>query len=178
MKILGIDPGKVNTGWCVLEYSINRKLITKPIAHGMIKNPINTLVGIDAGKKCRVFEKEVRTIIKKYGVESVVTERFQTRGNGGPLIEYVGVMLGIISTIKGPVREQLFITASQWKNRILKIYDLKKEVYPMISFTNHQMDASLIALYGVYQLNNLPNHYKDLVMEKWINQMEKCTLVR
>lgn len=92
----------------------------------------------------------IRGIFDEYKVRDVVTERFQTRGIGGPLIEQVSVMNGALMTIAHSLDLQYrLVTAAQWKNRIEKTISL--DVFYLCGkeygFTPHEVDSSLIGLY-------------------------------
>lgn len=85
-----------------------------------------------------------------YKVSDVIAERFQTRGNGGPLIELVSTMNGaLVSNAYAHNVTYRLITASQWKNQVNKYNDLEAlYLYThSLGYTPHETDATLIGLY-------------------------------
>ena len=158
----------------------------KPVvlANAVMMNPINTLVDFKVARE--LFLREIAAWVALFQPQGIIAERFQTRGNGGPLIEYVSVMLGLLAGRYYPLTTKL-ITASTWKNDfnrrfaevLAKDYpdaekaDLKA-IYPTLTMTPHAFDSGLIGVYGLEvglgkRLNYTP---KSIV-----HQAEKASLM-
>lgn len=105
------------------------------------------------------FYNAIDGIFKEYPLNSVIAERFQTRGHGGPLIEMVGIQLGTLKTISHQrnVTARLVI-ASQWKNRINKLSNLE-DIYDyakQFGLTPHECDSMGMTLFHAEVLGILP----------------------
>ena len=141
--ILGMDPGSRNFGIALV--GLEGKKV-KVYANSVLMKPVNDLVSFAKAKKNFMIEIEAWM---KYCPSGVVAERFQTRGNGGPLIEQVSAMLGLVGGQWAHVPMKLII-ASSWKMSMQRRFDLDlKEVYPWVGVQPHQLDASLIGVYGL-----------------------------
>jgi hypothetical protein len=166
-RILGCDPGVRNFGIAVIEYDME-PFKAKILMNRMVLHTVDDLKGSNAKLQILAYEKELKKVIKEFKIESICAERFQTRGNGGPTIEYVSVMIGRMATMVK--QEVLYITAAQWKNRINAQVSLD-EMYSL-SPSNHQLDASLIGLYGAQQINGI-QPYQKINPKQWVDQVKK-----
>ena len=104
----------------------------------------------------------------------MIAERFQTRGNGGPLIEMVSCMLGLLAGTypKLPIK---FTIASAWKNKVQRRFNVDlKEVYKEIAVAPHQLDAALIAIYGLEAGTGIEIDYS---LDEVIAQVEQTSLL-
>lgn len=160
MLIFSTDPGTKHFAAAFTEISDSGKV--RIVATGMIKNTVQDLTK-DVCKQHDLFRGEIRGLFKKHGKpDACCFERFQSRGNGGTLIECVNIMLGVLisDTVKLNPR---IITAATWKNRInshLKSCDYSLEsIYKDYNLTSkksikqiHELDAALIGLYRMYDV--------------------------
>lgn len=179
LRILAMDPGSRNFGISCVGIKNNKFVV---LANASLMKPVDTLVDFEIAKE--TFLEEIRSWVKLFKPNAIIAERFQTRGNGGPLIELVSVMLGLIAGTypKLPIK---FITASTWKNafnkrfqdELAKTYpgalklDLKL-VYESILTAPHPLDATLIGIYGLeYGMKNKLN-YK---ISQIVKQVEKTS---
>jgi hypothetical protein len=166
--VLGADPGSKNFGIALVGL-VRGKI--KIYANSVMMRPVDDL---------KIFNKTSDDFISefdtwmKYKPNGIVAERFQTRGNGGPLIEQVSSMLGLIKGVYRSTPLKLTI-ASAWKNRVQRRFGIDlKEVYPEIGIQPHQLDASLIAVFG---LEEGIGAELDYTIEDVIRQAEATSLI-
>lgn len=151
-KILGIDPGKVNAAYAVIEVQA-QPFRYRILEHGMLLQTLTSMVGSDMQVRADGFKREVRKIIRKHKPTHLIAERYQTRGPKGTNVELVNVMLGLLLSVG--IRNTCLITASQWKNRWNKVYKLN-DFYEEAGVVVHQIDAVNIAFYGASVWFELP----------------------
>lgn len=167
VKILGIDPGKVNAAFAVIEVQLS-PFRYRILEHGMLLDTLTEMVGSDIQVRADRFKREVRKIIRKHKPTYLIAERYQTRGPKGTNVELVNVMLGLLLSVG--IKNTCLITASQWKNQWNKVYKLD-DFYQEAGVVVHQIDAVNIAFYGAsvwfgvpffQQLSNLDVFIKKL----------------
>lgn len=153
MRILSGDPGKVNFALSVIDMADRRLDI---LGTRMLGSPVRTLK-VDTREQVSLFLAELDELWETYGpFDGCCFERFQTRGLCGDTIESISLMLGVLSMWclekEVPIR---LITASQWKNQLNRVVNLK-ELYKEHKLTSkkslkaiHEFDALLIGLYMV-----------------------------
>lgn len=109
--VLAADPGSRNFGIALVGLERDK---VKVYANSVLMRPVDNLVAFT--DTSTLFLKEIQQWMA-FGPDGVVAERFQTRGNGGPLIEMVSSMLGLIRGRypKTPIKLTI---ASAWKNRV------------------------------------------------------------
>lgn len=96
-------------------------------------------------------------------------QRFQPRGiSRSNTTELIGMMYGAI--LSNGIQAQLILPAT-WKNRVSKQFDLKALYYAKKNRTPylgepHELDATLIAMYGAYTLLNLTPDYHGINKDK------------
>lgn len=142
--ILGLDPGSANFGYAVIQVSVGRTFRYKVLEDGKLSCMLRSLKG-DVTTDINLFKAEVRRILRKHKPTHLIAERFMTRGIKGATIEYISVMLGVLTQMG--IKNVKFITAAQWKNRWNRYYCLD-DFYPQVCIEDHQVDAANIALYG------------------------------
>lgn len=147
-RILSCDPGTRNFGISCVGVKNGRPDV---IASALLEHPITQLTsGFMAQRD--LYSNELRRWIELYDPDVFIAERFQTRGNGGPTIELVSVMIAFLGIIrKKPIK---YVVASQWKNDFNKHHgegdkEFLKGLYSDCLATPHQLDASLIGIYGL-----------------------------
>jgi hypothetical protein len=167
--VLGMDPGSRNFGIALV--GIHKGKV-KVFANSVLMSPVDTLV--EFGEAKRKFLEEINTWMGLVPIDGMIAERFQTRGNGGPLIELVSVMLGLLAGTYPNVPIKLTI-ASAWKNKFNKRFDTDlKETYPDVAVQPHQLDASLIGIFGLESgLNTTLDYNPDDI----IAQVESTSLL-
>lgn len=166
--VLAADPGSKNFGIALVGLK-NGKI--KVYANSVMMRPLDSLVIFNGASD--LFMAEFAAWMK-YEPHGIVAERFQTRGNSGPLIELVSAMLGLIRGRYKKVPIKLTI-ASTWKNRVQRRFNVDlKEVYPTTAVQPHQLDAALI---GVYGLEIGLGKEVDYNLEDIIQQVEKTSLI-
>lgn len=147
-RILACDPGTKNFGISCVGVKDGKVDV---IANAVLTNPMYELTA-NVMRQRDLFSAEVRQWFKLYSPNLVIAERFQTRGNGGPTIETVSLMLGLLGAFrKVPYK---YVVASQWKNAFNKRWaegnkEFLKGLYADCLTTPHQLDASLIGVYGL-----------------------------
>jgi hypothetical protein len=166
--ILGCDPGSANFGIALVGL-VKGKI--KVYANAVLMAPVNDLITFNS--KSSEFLEEIDQWMQ-FKPSGLVAERFQTRGNGGPLIEQVSSMLGLLKGRYQSLPVKLTI-ASAWKNRVQKRFEIDlKDVYAASSVQPHQIDAALIAVYGLEE--GLGTHL-DYSVDDIVAQVEKTSLV-
>lgn len=166
MRILCLDPGTTNFGLSIL--NVNGKKVkiegSKTVKHRVtdMKDPL---------AQYKAYKKELREL---GAFDLVVAERFQARGNKGPTIECISVMLAaLLEMYPG---KTVFLTASTWKNRVNRVFDLKEfyedlkqeqvDVRPVsLRKTVHELDSSLMGLYAYYRNMKL-NYYSGFATDE------------
>jgi len=143
-RVLALDPGSRNCGISVV--ACNEHGRVKIVSNSLVTKPISDLVAY--GSQRSDFLEEIDRWIEVYQPNGIVVERFQTRGQSGPLIEYVGVMVGLLGGYRMPIKA---ITASTWKNAFHRRFDplALDDMYAECNITPHQLDACLIGIYGL-----------------------------
>lgn len=172
MKVLAFDPGSKNMGYSIL--SINKaKQKYKVIESGMVINTVQDLKGkwiLDIQK----YVKEIKKLVKKHKPTHFIAERYILRRvvTGGTTTEGISMMLGITGFILQKLECKL-ITAAIWKNAFARAFDKEhlKAVYKenKHDITPHQIDASLIGLYLMYD----KHHFKELNVKQHLKKL-KC----
>lgn len=144
--ILGHDPGSRNYGLALVGLQGDS---VKVFANTVLMTPVDNLVNFNAAREN--YLSEIASWVKLQKPNGMIAERFQTRGNGGPLIEMVSCMLGLLGGTYPKMPLKLTI-ASAWKNKVQKRFDVDlKEIYPTTGVQPHQLDAALIGIYGLEQ---------------------------
>lgn len=183
--VLALDPGSRNFGISLVGLE---KGEPRCYMNSVMMRPIDDLVAFEIKK--RNFLIEIAGWMK-YGPGGVVAERFQTRGSAsmGPLIEQVSLMLGLISGTYPSTPIKLTI-ASVWKNSMQRRFAAEylddpemaneegkfdlRAVYKQIAVEPHQLDASLIGIYGLEQGLGLT---LDFDFADWISQVEATSRI-
>lgn len=195
MIILGCDPGTSNCGYTVTSITA-KKLDIKEIGmiestfHNMTEEiKYKDLTKAEKAKLAKQGIKRpgnehkkswpplaegfakyfiaVNKLLDDYEIECMLAERFQTRGNMGPLIEMVSMQLGTMATLcyQRQIKFRL-VVASQWKNEINKIGDLESvyEYAHQFGLTPHECDSTGMALYQADKLGIMP---LAISLSKW-----------
>lgn len=166
--ILAMDPGSRNFGIALVGLEKGKP---KVYANSVMMRPVNDLVAFSLTR--RNFLIEIAGWMKS-APHGIVAERFQTRGNGGPLIEQVSAMLGLLGGAYPELPIKLII-ASSWKMSMQRRFDIDlKEVYPEIGVQPHQLDASLIGVYGLEQGTGISISFD---FEAFVRQVESTSLI-
>jgi len=183
--VLAMDPGSRNFGIALVGLENGQP---RCYLNSVMMRPVNDLVAFARTRKNFLIEVAAWM---KYQPGGVVAERFQTRGGSsmGPLIEQVSAMLGLIAGQYPNVPIKLTI-ASVWKNSMQRRFadeyrghvdyandegefDLRA-VYKRIKVEPHQLDASLIGIYGLEQGLNI---VIDFDFEDWVSQVEASSRI-
>jgi hypothetical protein len=170
IRVLTLDPGSRNAGIACVA---TKKQRVKVVANSIITNPINDLTQF--GPLRDTYVAEIDRWITTFKPNGIIAERFQTRGIGGPLIEQVSIMLGIIAGRYPHIPIKL-ITAATWKNDFHRNHDCTlDDLYRLTLTTPHQLDACFIGIYGLEVGTGQTMHYdpRDIV-----SQAEDTSLVR
>ncbi len=173
LTILGLDPGTVNFGWSVVQ--ARRKpdghLQYRILACGVVppQHTVRSVVGT-TGEEMAVLLRWVRGVVTQYGVDLMIGERFQPRSSIlGSNTELIGMVFGalIAENLAGRLPPVERILPATWKNRTRRgaIGDLKflyrgpKQRRVRYQGSNHELDATCIALYLAYQKLEPENMY-------------------
>ena len=142
MVVLGLDPGKVNFGYSVVETNSEGKY--RVLECGVLKTTVTELkVGLSG--QVAAFKKQMSDIVSRNHVTHIVGERFVSRGLLGALSEYVNLMLGICSCL---CPDFCLIIPAQWKNAANKHICLV-DYYKHIKVPAHIVDSTMIAIYYI-----------------------------
>lgn len=178
ITVFGHDPGAVNYGAAVVSFKVQNKKVKYRIAFTCkLEFPANIqgTTAQEMGLLLNKYDKGVRKIIRDHKVTHSVAERFMSRGHGGTLIESVNMMLGRLSGI--PKHNPILLSASTWKNRVNKFFDLK-EFYKQVRVEPHEIDALLMAMYCAEKVTDtdiLSRFAKEPARRKLIKRIEGCT---
>lgn len=145
-RILSLDPGSRNMGIACVGVK-NQKIDV--VANSIMQRPIASLVEKFTTHR-EAFIYEVECWLELYEPQLIIMERFQTRGNMGPLIELVSTMNAVVTMIDRNIPCKL-ITAGTWKNSFHRRFiDVElNDLYKDCLTTSHQLDATLIGCYGL-----------------------------
>lgn len=153
--LLCLDPGSVNFAYSIIEvevYTSERGSTLKidPLESGLIGNTISSMR--NARSELKSFLSDIEFLINKkdLSVQGIVLEQFQSRGVRTSLLEKVNVMIGGILTHFYYLDIDFFM-ASAWKRAVKQKFDLDNE-YKLITCTPHELDATLIGVYGAFKL--------------------------
>lgn len=167
ITVLGMDPGKTNYAWSVVQLKIDNPSKYRILGCGMIQNTISSMTG-NTKEDVRKFVAEVRKLLRQYGADVIGAERFQARGLKGNTSELVNVMIGCLFFV--PVKGVTLLTASTWKNAFNRVADLK-QTYEQSALTPHQIDATSIGLYtGALYLNSKPFQFNMKLYKKRLEE--------
>lgn len=168
--ILGMDPGSRNFGISLVGSKGDK---VKIYANSVLTLPVSDLVNFNAAST--EFLKEIARWVSLEIPNGFVMERFQTRGSAaGPLIEYVGTMIGILRGRYPKIPMKLTI-ASTWKNKFNRRWGVDlKEIYPTTLVQPHQLDATLLAIFGLEVGTGKELNYS---IENVIKQTEATSLI-
>lgn len=144
MYLLAIDPGKVNFGFSVLEHVDGRYRVCRA---GMIVHTIKDLKTNSITSGIDAFRSEISTITSKYQINTVVAERFLSRGLLGSMSEYINIMLGVIGGMP-EITTFTLVTPATWKNAAKRVFSID-DVYKKCGVTHHHVDAALIGIYWI-----------------------------
>ena len=178
MKILALDPGKINFAFAVME---DRKVVET----GYIPC-IKDLKRASFEKESKGFRNRYFELLTRHDPDVVVAERFMARpgGNGGVVGEYINIMLGVLCTVnsrRGVPTE--LIKSSSWKNYLNSRYgrvETMKEHFAHLSV--HEADALGIAVYtmegALGEKGKLMKRVKRLKKYPFVGREPKKTRVR
>ena len=153
--ILSLDPGFSNFGIACSAVTNNRFELR---ANAVLNNPMREMKG-DLQKSRIRFVKEIDYWIQSFNCKMIIAERFQARGIRGNSGELVSMMMGILFQ-KYRKLDIRFITAATWKNDFHRTQDYcLKDLYKVCGTTPHQLDATLIGVYGLQQKFNCKYPY-------------------
>lgn len=178
MRILCLDPGTTNYGLSILNVD-GKKLHLE--GSKTVKNMVKDMK--DPLPKYLAYKKELKDL---GAFDLVVAERFQARGNKGPTVESISVMLAALLELYP--KRTMFLTASTWKNRVNRVFDLKAfyedlkqaqvSVRPISERkTIHELDSSLMGLYGWARATNSQYYTafeKESARERYLQMFLNC----
>lgn len=189
ITIMSCDPGSTNFGFAITKGKITEvngkiRIKFKTIMSGICPCPINKVKDTkDLRSKQLAFKGWFNSILAEHGVNAVGLERFQTRGLLGPLIEYVGIMTGImLSNTEGmPLK---VYPAAVWKNAVRRSTDDKEwlnQLYKVAKVQPHQVDAALMGVWLLYQgfgLTDFEGFDLDKNKDKFLDMLEATSIER
>lgn len=168
---IGCDPGTNNYGYSILSYDGSKiKITTCGILHAVINNLTNKEQKPPKSKRRKtkhvagrppfmslldIFYKDWKRVFKEVTPAIITAERFQSRGFGGPTIEHVGMMNGVLATLAYQKNVPInLIMAASWKHHVNKYSDLE-EIYRLLSIPPHLVDSAYIGLCGLISITDL-----------------------
>ena len=147
MRIIALDPGKVNFAAAVME---DRKVLETRYLR-----PVKSLLWDDFADEVKSFRDGYFKFLTEIEPDCVLAERYMARPGvqHGAVGEYVNIMLGIIGVVNASkgVPTHL-VTSAQWKNALTARYgDMgtkgTRTFFPHLSV--HESDALGIAVYAM-----------------------------
>lgn len=168
--ILALDPGKTNMAVSIVALVGNRP---KVLASKVMLYPLADMK--DLQRNLQPFLKEIAVWINTFKPGAIIAERFQSRGLMGTTIEVVSAMLGALA-IKYPKLPLKVITAATWKVPYQRKFDIDlKELYKWCKTEPHQLDASMIGVYGIEKGLKVD---VQLDIDRFIDELESTSLTR
>lgn len=161
LSVLSLDPGAKNFAYSINKHELKgNKVVSVVEKTGVLDNSIKE-VKANLKTSTNLFLEEINVLRDSNNVSLVIAERFMSRGHTvGITGEVVGIMLGalILNTItEYPNCKIKLISSSLWKNAFnrMRVFDDKnnnwmKESYRLCAATPHEMDATLIGIWGAY----------------------------
>lgn len=154
LRIFAHDPGSRNYGYAIVEGTLVRGNVKfRILENGLCPCPMNNLKDHKIRQKqAAAYLGWVQKLVKEYRIRGMFAERYMTRGIKGPTIESVNMMLGLMQSFL--IRDR-YIPAAVWKNAVGRQgIDLKQE-YKYCKTAPHQLDATLIGVWGLHQAFNV-----------------------
>lgn len=181
VKILGVDPGGVNIGYCRLDSrQVGKSRVqTRILRNGMLQTIIDDMAEHNLAKYALRFRKELDLIVRADELDLIICERFQSRGRIGNVSEKSNIVIGLLLAYGAEKRiPTRLITASTWKNRANSQFDLGY-TYKFTRTPPHELDAALLACFGAYHLFGMVPPFKHLKWRKnrlaFVSQLEQNT---
>ena len=172
---LGFDPGTKHFGWAAV--SGHHRLV---LANGLFKHPLSSLKKNEAAKSMLLFNAETRALFDEWRPECIAIERFLPRpGANISITEPINIAVGTLSSMfpfgyKGVEHPATYMpTPAQWKaayeaNSVVALED----TYKTCRVTPHQLDASLLALYGAAEERGEEPFVNLRRKSEWIDLIE------
>lgn len=148
INVLGIDPGSSNMGISAVGFDKKKKKGVI-LANAVMMRPLKGLTG-NVNSQLDQFIDELRMWITHFNIKAIVVERYQNRGIRGATAEEIGYMIGALFREFRHLKIKA-ITAATWKNKFHRRFvdhDLKV-MYKQIRTPAHQLDATLIGMFGL-----------------------------
>lgn len=178
--IIGLDPGTKNYAYSIIKVtpwitSKGSTLKITPLKTGLLSNTVTSLQDIQKALSAHLMEVGMLFSDPTYICDGIVVEQYQSRGSRNKLLELVNLMLGGMITRYDYIPLSIF-SASTWKRAIKKVFDLDGE-YKRITCTPHEMDATLIGIYGAFKIHKLKpyNGYSQAYLSKVVRKIEKVS---
>ncbi len=148
MKIITLDPGKLNFAAAVME---DRKVLETRYLR-----PIRSLLWEDFTGEVKAFRDDYFKFLTEVEPDCVLAERFMARPGvqHGAVGEFINIMLGVIGVVNASkgIPTHL-VTSAQWKTYIAKRYgELPRSRGMKVHFPHlsiHEADALGIAVYAM-----------------------------
>jgi len=171
MYILGLDPGTVNFAYSVIDYDelggtyevAKCGLIGSPLPK--VENEIQEGLTKFMGSMLSVFPSNT---------PQIYMERYVNRGSKVSALETVNMMIGAMYKCN-----PYLFSSAVWKNHINK--RLKptqhnlKDMYPRCSVTPHELDATLIGLYGIIRCEKAKVLQSTAEFNECMRQVERAS---
>ena len=146
ITVFANDPGSRNSGFAIVKGTLDkrRRLQIKVVKNGMLFKLVTQLKdNATLNKEAEEFKQTIVKIVNKFGIDQIIIERFMTRGLGGPLIEIVSVMIGLVLGIV-PVQAIPAVTWKVWAKK--QSLDLDA-MYKAARVPPHQVDSVCMAIF-------------------------------
>jgi Holliday junction resolvasome RuvABC endonuclease subunit len=158
MIVLALDPGKINFGFAVLD---NRDGIDLLLC-GRLGSSI-TDVAKDVMTEAKILERRIQDKIDRFSPDTIICERYMSRGKNSFNNEVVNIAIGVILSIalKNDIPIQL-IGSMTWKNHMQHHYG-NNEMGSMFAkaYSDHASDAIGMGVW--YFDKTKPNTLKQLI---------------
>jgi hypothetical protein len=156
VSVIGFDPGTSNFGCFAGKVSLKDGKVDRVISKesAMMENRLVDMTTIETD--CVNFAAELDSYLLTYKPDTIVIERFMTRGLKGATIELVNMMIGQLTDRVRLLKKQgklktriVIITAATWKNQVNRVSNLDAiyELFRSRGVVDHKVDAALMSLY-------------------------------
>lgn len=147
-RIIGLDPGPANFGWCVIDVKGPRTFSVAKNGMLDVQHTISavTVPSDELKQQVRAYRTRMHKLVTRSQATDLAMERYipRTRGLANETVNYmIGNTLSLLTETS--IQVQVFMAVT-WKARVKKIMDLEA-FYKMVNVPDHICDATFQALY-------------------------------
>lgn len=182
LRILAFDPGQKNCSVALIEYDSSKTPLQlkdiKIVFHGLLPSDATALVvkkSSTLSLQIKSLQQLLEQLKREWKPTHVILERYMTRGfgGGGNTTEVINILIGCILCSR--IAPTKLIGASMWKNEVKRnriaqgleekvgkhtcnrteVYEGFEVAKGQTPVSAHQVDACMIAVYGLFKLLGL-----------------------